>query len=60
MNLKFECSKCGSIVDLKKEIVVDNYLKKIDIVYPRCSCGNKNPSNFKMLDLEISSSKEEN
>lgn len=53
MSIKFQCGRCGSEVNLDKEIVVDEHLKKVEIVYPKCSCGNRSPIDFKLLDLTI-------
>ena len=54
LKLKFECGKCGTVIDLHREIVIDKYTKKIDVVYPQiCSCGNETKSKFRLLDLKV-------
>ena len=52
--LKFECSICGTIFTIQRDIVIDEYLKKIDIdCSKKCPCGNLNKSKLKLLDIEI-------
>lgn len=53
LKLKYECGACGSIESIEREIVIDNYLKKIDIVKPlsRCRCGRS--GRFRLVDINI-------
>jgi len=54
IKVKYECQSCGSIVLTKREIVIDEYIKKIDYpTNPRCNCGNRTKSKFKILDISL-------
>ncbi len=59
LKLKFECGKCGTVINLHREIVIDEYTKEIKIIYPRCSCGNREKSKFRLLDLDVGENKDE-
>lgn len=50
----YECKKCGSLLFNKRDIIIDEYLKKLSIEIPtvKCPCGSS-PKQFKILDLEI-------
>lgn len=49
---QWECPRCGYKFNLIKEIVIDDYIKKIEIIQPkRCACSNR--KDFKLLDLEL-------
>ena len=52
LKIKYECGSCGEILILSREIVIDKYIKKIEIVKPdRCSCGKN--KNFTLLNVNL-------
>jgi hypothetical protein len=49
---KFECKSCDSIIELEREIVIDEFTKKIEIIAPKiCVCKRK--SGFKLLEVKL-------
>jgi hypothetical protein len=49
---KFECQSCGTIATHRREIVLDEYLKKIEIHPPkRCACGAS--TRWKLMDVNF-------
>jgi len=47
----YECQSCGSIIEAKRDIIIDRYLdKKIEIPKTRCKCGGR---NHKLIDIQI-------
>ena len=46
-----ECRSCGAIVKVERLIILDEFLKKIELPKNFCSCRNK--KNFKVLNLFV-------
>lgn len=50
---EYACRECGNMVAVKREIVIDEYLKKIEIPFPeRCPCSSAKYllGNLKLVD----------
>ncbi len=58
LSSKYECLRCGSEIYSEREIVVDEYLKDLEIPKPKCACGNKSKEKFKLLNIEILNKRE--
>jgi len=55
---KYECHSCGSLIFPGRELIIDEYLKKLEIPKPECVCGNKIKSKFILLDVNIEKTEE--
>lgn len=54
IKVKYECKMCGSVILSEREVVIDEYIKKIDLpTEPKCVCGNQIKNKFKLIDIYL-------